>query len=291
MLAIADHADKKLTAFPSLTLLSEKANVTRRNVVNAINRLIEIGELERVGTGRQGVTIYRINLTQTSVADDTGVGNDTSVDIDTPTSVADDTPSSVATDTLTINKPSIEPSIPPKAPQDEFDQWYSEYPKKVARGQAVKAFPKAIKKVSLGEMIEATRRYAETTNPKYFCNPATWLNGERWLDQTGEHHVTDQYHNLGTDSINAVAKMFRGVVPDRDVPPGRGRQGPDEARPSNGQAVNAAGLRRDTQGGWVDGGMDKNLFQHVDAPRDQGGDPDVRRNAFASAGGFGDPGG
>lgn len=174
----------------------------------------------------------------------------------------------------------------------DFETWYSDYPHKVGKAAAKKAFVKAIEKASLGELVEGVRAYVKTKPPdRNWCNPATWLNQERWKDQPGETNVTDQYHDLGKDSVNAVSKMFGGVVSDRNVSPGGGRQGPDEVGSSSGQAVNAAGLRRDPQGGWVDGSVDQNLFQHFDAPRDQGGDPDVRCNTLASAGGFGDQGG
>lgn len=65
-----------------------------------------------------------------------------------------------------------------------FNEWYSAYPHKVGRGQAMKAFPKALAKADLQTLIDGVQRYIKT-KPKdvSWANPATWLNGERWADQ------------------------------------------------------------------------------------------------------------
>ena len=68
----------------------------------------------------------------------------------------------------------------------EFDEWYAQYPKHVGRGQALKAYTDARKKVEHAILLEgakrASRQYAKTEN-HFIPNPATWLNGERWLDE------------------------------------------------------------------------------------------------------------
>jgi hypothetical protein len=70
-----------------------------------------------------------------------------------------------------------------------FDRFYQEYPKKVARGAALKAFKSCKPNESLVEtMIAALKLQADSPDwqkegGKYIPNPATWLNGERWKDQ------------------------------------------------------------------------------------------------------------
>lgn len=69
--------------------------------------------------------------------------------------------------------------------KDQFDQWYSEYPRKVAKGAARKAFTTAAKKASFEVLMEAVKSYASKMSGKeaeFIAHPATWLNGERWLD-------------------------------------------------------------------------------------------------------------
>jgi|ETNvirenome_6_85_1030632.scaffolds.fasta_scaffold25049_2 hypothetical protein len=70
-----------------------------------------------------------------------------------------------------------------------FDIFYMQYPRKVARGQALKAYKTALKKVTHNVIMEGLMKYsmAMTGKDKNFINyPATWLNGERWSDETGD---------------------------------------------------------------------------------------------------------
>jgi len=66
----------------------------------------------------------------------------------------------------------------------DFAEWYSRYPRKVARGSALKAYIAARKKASAQELLDGIARY-RATKPDYadWAHPATWLNGERWLDE------------------------------------------------------------------------------------------------------------
>jgi hypothetical protein len=66
-----------------------------------------------------------------------------------------------------------------------FTSWYEKYPHKVGRATAEKAFGKALEKgVSLDELDAGLAAYIRTKPPDHpWCNPATWLNGERWKDQ------------------------------------------------------------------------------------------------------------
>jgi len=69
---------------------------------------------------------------------------------------------------------------------DEFDQWYSRYPKKEAKEAARKAFTKARKTVDLKALLEGVERYAASVKDKdrqFVALPATWLNAGRWADE------------------------------------------------------------------------------------------------------------
>lgn len=70
--------------------------------------------------------------------------------------------------------------------QDEFDQWYSRYPKKEAKEAARKAFAKARKSATLQELLDGLDRYSASVTGKqreYIALPATWLNAGRWQDE------------------------------------------------------------------------------------------------------------
>lgn len=68
---------------------------------------------------------------------------------------------------------------------DEFESvWWPIYPHKVGKGHARTAFARARKKASLEQLVEGVKVYIKN-KPDWqaWCNPATWLNGERWLDE------------------------------------------------------------------------------------------------------------
>jgi hypothetical protein len=75
----------------------------------------------------------------------------------------------------------------PEATDEEFEQFWHLYPRRVGKGHARKAFQKAYKAIGLVRILEATddfaRNCAETNkDAQYIPHPATWLNGERWDD-------------------------------------------------------------------------------------------------------------
>jgi hypothetical protein len=67
---------------------------------------------------------------------------------------------------------------------DEFGVWYAAYPRKQGRGQAIKAYRQARKKADAAVLLAGIERYKKL-KPAYadWRMPATWLNGEGWLDQ------------------------------------------------------------------------------------------------------------
>jgi hypothetical protein len=68
----------------------------------------------------------------------------------------------------------------------EFDTFWQLWPRRESKATAIKAWDKAVKKISGTEIIEKARAYV--TGPKAptkeFCPfAATWLNQERWNDE------------------------------------------------------------------------------------------------------------
>ena len=68
---------------------------------------------------------------------------------------------------------------------ESFDKFWNTYPIKIGKATAIKAWGKAIKKTTPEIIIEGADRYAKDPNreAEFTAHPATWLNGERWLDQ------------------------------------------------------------------------------------------------------------
>ncbi|MFJ5532385.1 hypothetical protein [Streptomyces sp. NPDC093261] len=75
------------------------------------------------------------------------------------------------------------------ASDDTFDVFWSAYPRKVAKANALKAWQKLIKKgVDPQKIIAGACRYRDDprrlqADVKYTAHPATWLNGERFNDE------------------------------------------------------------------------------------------------------------
>jgi uncharacterized protein YdaU (DUF1376 family) len=64
----------------------------------------------------------------------------------------------------------------------EFEKFWEIYPNKVGRRKALLAFEAARKRADLEPILIGLRRYAEKTDDRPWCNPATWLHGDRWED-------------------------------------------------------------------------------------------------------------
>ena len=68
---------------------------------------------------------------------------------------------------------------------EDFEKFWNTYPIKIGKASALKAWTKATKKNTPDLIIEGAERYAKDPNreAEFTAHPATWLNGERWLDQ------------------------------------------------------------------------------------------------------------
>jgi len=69
----------------------------------------------------------------------------------------------------------------------DFEIFYKAYPKRVGRGQAVKAYEKSRKEgASADQILNGAVAYAAActeTDKQYIRHPSTWLNGQGWLDE------------------------------------------------------------------------------------------------------------
>ena len=111
----------------------------------------------------------------------------------TATDSTTDTASSWASDATVDLAPIPDPipdqsknSRPPKADYTaEFEEWWSVYPRKEAKADALKAYTAARKRIDPQTLLNAVRRYAllKAGEDKDFVKlPAGWIRGERWND-------------------------------------------------------------------------------------------------------------
>jgi len=69
---------------------------------------------------------------------------------------------------------------------EQFETWWAEYPRRVAKGTASKAWKGAISKTSYDKLLDSVKVYAvkvANVEQQYILHAATWLNGERWNDE------------------------------------------------------------------------------------------------------------
>lgn len=63
---------------------------------------------------------------------------------------------------------------------------YTAYPKKVGKGQAIKAIGSALNKCEFQKLLDHVKKYALSVvgkDTQFIPHPATWFNGLRWEDQ------------------------------------------------------------------------------------------------------------
>lgn len=70
---------------------------------------------------------------------------------------------------------------------DAFSEFWSVYPKKVAKADARKAFAAAMKRADVDDIIAGARRLRDDPNlpeKQYIPHPGKWLRGDQWEDET-----------------------------------------------------------------------------------------------------------
>lgn len=68
---------------------------------------------------------------------------------------------------------------------EDFERFWSAYPRLIAKAAARKAFDRACTKAPPAEILAGTKRFAAERadqDPKFTPHPTTWLNDERWAD-------------------------------------------------------------------------------------------------------------
>ena len=72
-----------------------------------------------------------------------------------------------------------------------FKSWWAIYPRKVAKGSAVRAWVKNDCEEIAEEIIKATRKYPFSDEVQYIPHGSTWINSWRWMDVNEEESSGD----------------------------------------------------------------------------------------------------
>lgn len=98
---------------------------------------------------------------------------------------------------------------------DLAGQIYQAYPRKVARGAAIKAILQALKKVPGMTLMERTKAYAEAkrnADHQFIPHPATWFNQERWDDDPAEWRVGDSLRSAAQKELERVQRAIDTIT-------------------------------------------------------------------------------
>ena len=70
-------------------------------------------------------------------------------------------------------------------PADYRQQFWNKYPHKVGKAAALAKLERAAKtgRVTFENLMAGLDRYVRKTDDRPWCNPATWIHQDRWLDQ------------------------------------------------------------------------------------------------------------
>lgn len=227
--ALAERAnDDGTCSWPSQDWIAFRARCTDRTVRNHLRALESRGVI-RKGDPRfvdhlrpdRRPTVWDLNLSAKR-AENPRPENSSGrkIQVERPENSGRTTGKSEPNDRKPVSdKPSMNPPEPSGTVHDhllmdqQFDTWWSHYPKKVAKGQARKAFKTALKKVSFDDLVQATdvmAKASRNTEKRFIPNPATWLNGERWADED------IQSASAGGTSRPDIRKMLDEIAEQED---------------------------------------------------------------------------
>lgn len=186
---LADHHNGETgKCFPSINRLAELSEMSRRAVEGHLDTLEKLGLITRVqqyrDTGGKTTNSYILGLTGT-LSDTDDAQNLRMV---CEKSAHGDT-QNLRMNNLVSNNLGNKTNI--SSSDDDgvdyyFDQLWEEYPRKVGKAQAKKAFKTASKKINFYDLLPKYMAYVLTLKGKeeqFIPHLATWLNGERWNDE------------------------------------------------------------------------------------------------------------
>jgi hypothetical protein len=177
---LADHHNESTGAcFPSLRVLAEECEMSKRSVQDHLDTLEAAGLIQRRArsreNGSQTSNGYVLNFVTPPVQD-------------LPPPVADfATPPVQILPPLNLGNNNLgkEPSIIHQA----FAEFWEMYPRKVGRAAAEKAFAKAAGKARTDDIIfglSQQRAIMAEKETQFIPHAATWLNQERWNDNVDD---------------------------------------------------------------------------------------------------------
>jgi len=172
---LARFADNQThEAFPSRETLAEKMNCSPKSVDRAAHELIELGAITKRQRHNSSL-VYTLRVSRGLDTGDQGGWTPVSRGVDSD-------------DHLTRTT-ELEPEelYNQQNVNEAFNEFWSIYPKHLQKGEARKAFFKAVERVGAADVIvEGAKRMSVDPNlpiKQFIPYPATWLNRDGWEDE------------------------------------------------------------------------------------------------------------
>ena len=169
-------------AFPARATLAKRLECSEKTVDRAVEDLVKHGAIHKQSRGRYASALYTVITAAPSETEMSTEQTEMSSEQTNLSSRSDR--NDHLTRTTELEPEELEPH---KAMSESFNQFWEAYPKKVQKGDARKAFAKAVNLLGdAQQIIEGAERMAADPNlpPKQFIPyPASWLNGEGWEDE------------------------------------------------------------------------------------------------------------
>jgi hypothetical protein len=180
--AISSHVNRDSgSAFPSQETLASKIGITVRGVRNLTDALAVRGHLQITESRGRGHSIrYKPIVT----------GQGTKQEEMFPEAAAPEANRTAPTGATSPKK--ANGRTPASAViEAAFDEWWMQYPKKVSKGDARRAYEKVVRsgKATPTELLAGAMRYgAERAQQeqRYTKHPGRWLRAECWRDEPAE---------------------------------------------------------------------------------------------------------
>ncbi|WP_174830312.1 hypothetical protein [Ruegeria sp. HKCCA4812] len=102
-----------------------------------------------------------------------------------------------------------------KEGNDSFDEFWSIVPRKVAKGDARKAYARALKKTDSATLFSAMKAYAATRvgqDERYTKHPASWLNAEQWEDAQPQLTPINGGNNESPNSTDRLQRVITAAA-------------------------------------------------------------------------------
>jgi hypothetical protein len=97
-----------------------------------------------------------------------------------------------------IKNTSIKENNKQQSSDFEFELFWKTYPRRIGKGSAKSAFEKATTKTDAATILQATQDYANSNalpDLQFIPHPSTWLNQERWNDDSDASGVSNASKN------------------------------------------------------------------------------------------------